>query len=342
MRPLPSLTPRRAQTGLSLVELMIAIALGLLILAGLTTIFVNSSRARDEVEKANQQIENGRYAMQVLSEDLRLSGFLGEFDISAAAIATPTSKPDACATVLADLKAAMPLHIQGYDDGADAPTCLSDLKANTDIIVIRRASTCVAGSTDCAAVTTGAPYFQASLCMNATELLAASSASYYRLDTNTANLDRHKRDCTTVADLRRYITRIYYIANNDVGSDGIPTLKRAELGAGGFSIVPIAEGVENLQLDYGIDTNNDGQPDVYSSDPDTYNSCAGVVCVDNWRNVMAVKINLLARNTQKSAGFSDSKTYTLGATTVGPFNDSYKRHAYVGSVRLTNPAGRRE
>src|SRR5688572_24963346 len=84
--------------GFTLIELMIAITISLIVLAALTAMFVTSSRARDEITRANQQIENGRYALQVLSDDLRLAGYysghvvLGE--------ATPGAIPDACFTAM--------------------------------------------------------------------------------------------------------------------------------------------------------------------------------------------------------------------------------------------------
>jgi type IV pilus assembly protein PilW len=88
---------------------------------------------------------------------------------------------------------------------------------------------------------------------------------------------------------------------------------------------------------------------VYTADPDSYNGCAGTpsICVGYWRNTVAAKINVLARNTTTTQGYVDSKAYTLGlnadgvtANTVGPFNDAYKRHAYELVVKLNNPAGR--
>ena len=54
---------RRAQQGLSLLELMIALTIGLGLLAGLTSVFVNSSRSHTELARASQQIENGRFAI---------------------------------------------------------------------------------------------------------------------------------------------------------------------------------------------------------------------------------------------------------------------------------------
>src|SRR3546814_18877080 len=75
---------------------MVAITLSLLVLASLTAIFISSMRARDEVERANQQVESGRYAAQLLMDDLQMAGYYGEFDIALAGITTPATKPDPC------------------------------------------------------------------------------------------------------------------------------------------------------------------------------------------------------------------------------------------------------
>jgi type IV pilus assembly protein PilW len=157
----------------------------------------------------------------------------------------------------------------------------------------------------------------------------------FRLDTDTTKLDRQQRDCATLAVTRPYLTRIYFIDSNNAPGDAIPTLKLADLGAGGWALVPIAEGIQNLQMEYGVDTNNDGAADSAMGDPGS---------VANWSNVVSVKINLLARNSTVSSGYTDTKTYTLGPANpaVGPFNDGYKRHVFQSEVRLNNPAGRRE
>ena len=79
----------------------------------------------------------------------------------------------------------------------------------------------------------------------------------------------------------------------------------------------------------------------------TANTLNSVKC---WLRTYAVKINLLARNVEKSPGHTDSKTYTLGRKADGTSNvfpasgtyaDMYKRHAYNAAVRLDNPSGRR-
>ena len=334
---------------------MVTIALGMIVVVTLVDVFIKSSQSRHETERSGRQIENGHYAMQVLTDDLRHAGYFAEFKPDV--LATPAIKPDPCATDIASLKQALPLHIQGYDvpAGLAIPSCLSDVRSGTDIVVVRRTSTCVRGSADCDGAVPGTPYFQASLCGGATELASANTADWYTLDTVDGNLTRTQRNCVTGSDIRRYLTRIYFVANNDLAGDGIPTLKRAELsdnGAGGtaFKIVPLVEGVENLQVEYGIDTDNDGGPDVFTADPDNY-ACVGAACVTNWRNVMAVRVNLLVRNTETTPEYVDTKVYLLGRKADGTDNvipangtgygDAFKRHVYQGEIRINNAALRR-
>ena len=173
--------------------------------------------------------------------------------------------------------------------------------------------------------------------------------AHFVLDSDTTLLIKTALNCATQADYRRYLTHIYFVANNNVGSDGIPTLKRAELGAAGFTIVPLVEGIETIQFEYGIGTTaNSAQVTAYTADPDTWNACAGATCLFNWTHTYAVKVNLLARNVERSPGHTDTKTYSLasdGSTLAGtPFSspdDRYKRHVYVATVRAINIANRK-
>jgi len=369
--------------GFTLIEFMIAMTLSLLVLAALTAAFVANSRSRTEIEKANEQIENGRFALQILIDDLETAGFLSQFNIAIALgaetpLVPPAAKPNPCLTTLAGLRAAMPMHIQGYDSpaalGTDLDDCLAGVSPRTDIVVVRRTATCVSGAANCAPVA-GAPYFQASLCSSPTELGSPDASAYYRLDTVVGNLNLNQRDCATSADLRQYLVHIYFVATDNEPGDGIPTLKRAELVAAtgvpadDFVVMPLAHGIQNLQLEYGIDTDGDGAPNVFTSSPDTYDAPGGAAgpfadcaahaseCVSNWGNVMALRLNLLARNTTPTRDYVDSKVYRLGLNDNGTprcaldanndgtceaFGDGVKRHVYQTSVRLNNPAGRRE
>lgn len=349
--------PMHRQRGFTLVEIMVAAVIGLMVLAAMTTMFVSNSQSQSEVEKSNRQIENGRYAVQLLSDELRNAGYYGEFDPTP--LTLPAAVPDPCSVVVADLKAALPLYVQGYDNAAAGQlNCVPDVRVGTDMIVVRHASSCLTSDPDCEINSAGAPLFQAALCGNLSELGSGSSADFYALGATAADMTRHQRDCTatagsgTPAVVRYLAIHIYFVANNDNAGDGIPTLKRAEIvnngGTLSVAIVPLAEGIENLQLEYGIDANNNGAADAYSSDPAGYNGCAAIPCaLTNWTSVVSAKVHVLARNIEQSSGYTDSKSYVLGdnadgtPNVIAAANDHYKRHAFDATVVLSNPAGRK-
>ena len=341
--------------GFSLVELMVTIAIGMLIVASMAILLSNNSRSRTETEKTSLKIENGRYAIEAMAGEIQNAGYYAEFDPRG--LTLPATKPDACATDAAGVAAGMRLHVQGYNDvSTSVLSCLSDVRAGTDILVVRRVSGCVAGVGDCAALGTGNLAFQASSCGAAGELGSASVSDHYKLSATTSTLTLTKYDCATLAEVRRFHVRIYYIANNDRAGDGIPTLKRAELSNGAFVAVSLVQGVENLQIEYGLDllpaTLADGAVDVYTPAPDLYNGCAAAVCVQQWASVVTAKISVLARNRELTAGHTDAKTYVLGRNadgtnaasgtdkTVGPVGDAYKRSVFQSLVRFYGPAGR--
>jgi len=347
-----TLPTRRSMAGLSLVELMVGITLGLLILAGLASVFANTSRSRTELERSSRQIENGRYAMEILGDDLRTAGFYGEFSVNT--LAVPAALPDPCSTDPTVWAQAIRVAVQGYDAGASAPTCMpADVQPNTDIIVVRRAAGCEAGVAGCAAATSQQAFFQAAKCGTQ---VAATNTSYI-LNKNGSTFDRQLKDCATAAGMRRYFVNIYYISTNNGQGTTIPTLKRLELNdtSDGFNQVALVEGIQQMNLEYGVDYTGpvacspDGQPDAWTADPTSFvpTGCAGSAVI-NWSNVVAARINILARNTEASAGYTDNKTYTLGldasgnAVTVTSPNDNYHRHVYNTVVRLVNVSQRRE
>ena len=65
-------------TGFGLIELMIALALGTVIILGVTTLFSDSSRALNDVNRAGRQLENSLYAIDLLAKELSLVDYWGE------------------------------------------------------------------------------------------------------------------------------------------------------------------------------------------------------------------------------------------------------------------------
>ncbi|HSH54554.1 MAG TPA: PilW family protein, partial [Methylotenera sp.] len=318
--------------------------------SALATLFVSQSKTRMELDKENRMIDNGRYALDLLSENLSMAGFYGEYDPSS--LALPALPNDPCSNTASEIQESLRLHVQGYDASdliseiTSPPDCVAEtIKDGSDILVIRRAQTTAIAEAGAVDNTT---YLQVSLCtptsgLNENSFILATAPSTYNLSTKT---------CTAAnsgpsADLRRFLVQIYYIDSNNQPDDGIPTLKMAELSTNNtFVSTPLVEGIEYMQVDYGIDgvdTDADGIIDdnIDGVADGTYVSCSAC-SADQWSHVVSVKINIIARNLEPSKDYTDVKTYTLGtAGNVTPA-DSFRRHAYTQVIRLTNPAGRRE
>jgi len=338
------------QRGLTLIEFMVSIVLGMIIVAALATLIADQSVNRAEVDRAGRLIENGRYGVRALADDLQLAGYWGELNgvPSSTALA---ALPDPCSLVLADVTDASQLHIQGYNAPASAsvPTCISNQLSGTDILVVRHVDT---DTTSLAALTAGQYYVQTGLNAAGTAFTATINIGSADAATNATNFPLLKKDKVTAANVRKMVVRIYYVAKCSVESGGscdsgdggnpMPTLKMLELSAASgapawASAITIAEGIENMQVDYGLDTNADGAPDGDDVDGSALTHL-------NMGDVMAMKVYLLARSLEKSPGFSDEKTYVLGtAGTITPAtaDRGYKRHVFVQSVRLVNPSARR-
>lgn len=328
-------------------ELMISLTIGLVLLAGVTTLIVKQSSTRDELDKSSRQIENGRYAIQLLRDDIEHAGFYGEYSPPATTVYNEAVDPCvADNTGWVPATPEVPVGIFGYAGAAADPSCVTNRKAGTAILVIRR----TASDEPIASATAGTTYLQVSRC-DQDPLVSPFVMA-------TSDFSLRKKDCLTPALLRKYIVRIYYVSTCNVcgtGGDTVPTLKVREFVNGAVTTLPLAEGIEDMQFDYGVDTTGDGAPDSYHIPP-----LAG-----QWRNVMAVRVNVLARNNDPTVGYVDAKSYRLsGISTVaavGPFNAApytlspacggtasypqlcnYKRHAFNQLVRVINPSGRRE
>ena len=345
---------RRIGRGFTLVELMVAITLGLFLLIGLISLLVSTVISRSELDKSSRQIDNGRYALQLLSEDIQLAGFVGA--PSGAAFANVV--PVACPASIADLGYAATtspgtssVPLPTYQPGS-TPTCIDHVMSGTAMMVVTRAST---NAVSVASAVAGERYLQMSNCANDTLPFAVAAGSA------TASFTLMQKDClsSNLAPLRKIVQHIYYVSSCNVcGTDTTPTLKMAEYVNGAMTVTPLVEGIENLQLDYGIDMDANGSPDCYTSNPSnppaaeiavavcpqTTPAYDWTVAATNWANVMTVRIHVLARNTEASGGWTDGRTYDMGLAvpSAGPFKDAVKRHVYSTVARLYNSSGQRE
>jgi type IV pilus assembly protein PilW len=359
----------RRQAGLTIVEFMVAIVIGMLLVAAIATLIANQSGNRAEVDRAGRIIENGRFALSSMATDVQMAGYWGELNSDPTVpshLTTSDGLPGPCnltvsgADPVDSLESAMGVAVQGYNSLSSLPStlsgCVSNYKTGTDILVVRRLDPDTTDvektnpdgsiSMDLTKLTRGQVYVQTGLdgSLSLKYKMAAADPS-----SNATTFNLTKKTTTSLASIRKYVMHIYYISKCSVevsgsctnadGGSPIPTLKRMDLGVASnspaLSKITIAEGIENMQIDYGKDTDTDGMPNGVDTNGATFG-------VQDWTNVMSLKIYLLARSTETSPGYTDTKTYSLGSAGAAPAtNDGYKRHVFVQSVRLVNPSMRR-
>jgi type IV pilus assembly protein PilW len=362
-------------SGFSLVELLVALVISGILLAAIAELFVNITDTNREMAKTNSQIENARYAMQFLGSDLVHAGYWGGFvpewdDLAFYDAPTdyPAALPDPCAAfgtwtaAYADQILGLPVQVYNATPGS-CGSIISNKAANTDIVVVRHAETCVAGVPGCQ---TGASdlelFFQVSNCAAEIDV-----GSYYALDPNSLPLT--ELDCTTLESKRRFVQNLYYIRDYSVvAGDGIPTLMRSELRLVGGTIEhqpvqALVEGIERFSVEVGLDLVSDSgdavpvapgaitwaNPSKFDSPtnrgdgvPETYVSCGAGCNVYQLANVVTVRLNVLARANEPSPGYVDNKSYTLAGVTQTGLPAGYKRHVFSQVIRINNVSGRRE
>jgi type IV pilus assembly protein PilW len=339
-----------ASRGMTLVELLVAVALGMMVLTALIALYGNVSRTNHEMAKTNQLIENGRFAMQLLQDDVALAGFWGSIDsLSATAVPNPclaSANWPADPAQLAEYKSnLMSVPVQGYADASALAACgVTGVVAKSDVLVVRHANACVAGA-GCDGGSDTGPHLQVSACRTdappepayLVEVPAVLDARPVRL---------RAKDCATEVPRRKMVVNIYYVAN---GATGVPTLMRVTFNNGAFSAPQaLVDGIEAFRVEYGVDSlGSNGlaitDTNLPDGNADTYVSCPAAGCaLADLGNVVSVKLYLLSRNLEPTGGHVDSKSYALGPLAVAASNDSYKRHAFSTTVRLVNPSSRRE
>lgn len=69
----------RPSRGLTLIELMVAMAIGLVLVLSMLVLYVNIARNQAQLGNTGRQVENGKFALQLLQDDVRHAGFWGDY-----------------------------------------------------------------------------------------------------------------------------------------------------------------------------------------------------------------------------------------------------------------------
>lgn len=310
---------RLRPSGFSLIELIVSLGLGLFLIA----IMINSTsavlRLGRTVEQTGEVAETSRYLSNLLNTELRLAGFFGQIEYRA----DPSALlPDICAGPLAaGPNNAIAFPVQGLGNiSAGQRLCGGDqLLEGSDVLLIRRAGTST--ETLGGKLTAAQHYIQAT----PSEFIVATGA-------NQSSLNLYQANGVTAAPVRAWHQTIYYVSADN-------TFKRRRFYRGKLSpSEPLAEGIDDFQLVYGIDRSGNGIANAQNQQP-AFVDMPG--SPQDWANTVAVEFYLLISSTEISSAFRETQSYSYADKTDLVFEDNKIRRLVKGFAPLENISGRR-
>ncbi|MFM5427924.1 PilW family protein [Aeromonas veronii] len=320
--------------GFTLVEWLVAMLLGLFLLAGVFTVFVMSRSSSEDAFDQSELQENGRLAIRLISQDIKWAGFFGAYtgqstqvgsSLSLSTGSTILSASD-CLDERSVGSLPSPLGpIRGLwvsrvsaSKGLSGFTCIDTnyRVANSDVISIKRL--------------VGRP-IPASEGLDTNRFYMAANSQEARVIKGSET--RPLFGANNESQIWEYQHYIYYLSQED----GIPVLRKRYLTVnGGSSLIggAMAEGVEHMILMFGIDDSviPDGHIDRYLS--------ADQMAAQSWNEgrVLGVRLFLLIRAAKESARYKNNNTYQLGnLPPIKGNGDGYRRLLLESSIALRNP-----
>ena len=214
------------QAGFSLLELLLAAALGVLICWAMLDINAGALRGMKNIQRNQQVYESGRLLLDILRSEVRLAGFFGRVGARKPAL---SERPELCFRFSSgDANTVFNAPIDGLDNApAGSRGCGGkQLLPGSDVLLIRYADT-----RDATAIEARRDYVQAT-----PKTLALIRHNDIRADGLT--------DCCQ--DFRAYHQQLFFVTEDRV-------FRRKRWRRGGFSASePLAEGVDNFQVVYAL------------------------------------------------------------------------------------------
>jgi type IV pilus assembly protein PilW len=315
---------RCRQQGLTLVELMVALAIGSFLIIGAVQIYNQSREAFVVNESIARVQETAQFAMDTIESDLRMASNWGRNSRPLAVegrsvdgIANPLnlSAPTACGDSWAlDLALAIDGNNNTYALGCGGT---GTVQTFSDVVTIRRASV------QPAPLQAGRLQIQSTRVQGQLLDDGALPGEFTAANSSTHNLLVHS----------------YYVAQTSDLMPGVPTLRRKTLASvGGAPVIQdqeVAHGVENVQLQLGVDVNQDNAVDRYVN-PDTRIHDPSHSDYIPGARVLAARIWLVVRSVTPEPGVIDTNTYRPGDVDLGTPNDNFRRMQVSKTILLRN------
>lgn len=340
-----NVTTINIQRGLTLVELMVALALSLVLMGGAFVLFSANKTTYQMQEGVSLLQESGRYAINQIRADLQKAGYGGclspqDSPVISVLVSNPPAYLDA-------ISAGSP--ISGQDDVSTVSVGGKAVLDGTDVIDIRgplrssmsyvdgkifpQQSITVTGNSTGFATN---EYLMIADCGGADIFRASSVTPNGGADPTTvighddtvntlATLSRKFGADSVVMELFIYSYFIADTGRTSSAGDPILALYRED---GSNNPQEILEGVENLQITYGLDTDADNEVDSFLE----------ADAVSDWSEVVDVRVSLLVNSVEASAQTESDYIYLpVGSTSVSPDAGDYRmRQEFASVINLRN------
>ena len=335
MTAAPRRLPFRRESGLSLIELMVALVIGLFLIVGAVSVYQQARNAYRTTEAVARIQETARYAFDVLEPEIRMASYWG-FNSRAEYIEGRAVPGAGTPAELAAYALKLPTcgdnfainldeYLAGRDDNYTL-TCQAFQNAphaGSDVLIVRRAAEQQSESIDA-----GRLYLQTSR-LRGTLFVPGSDCADVDACTEIPAGYAPPQSRTHELDVSAY-----YVADNSTDRPGFPSLRRKRLAAltaaNIFRDEEVVPGVEDLQVRFGVDTNGDTNVDQYV-DPGAVPAGAAVISATVWLRVRAEEPDFTYRDT-------DSYQYAdMGAAWTPDADESrFRRLVATKTIQLRN------
>jgi type IV pilus assembly protein PilW len=327
-------TRKHRHYGMSLIEVMVALGIGTFLIVGAFTVYLQS-RSTYEVNASIARLqENGRYFFDVVEPDIRMASHFGLTTRGAAVAgqATPTQPASPLAPArdcgnnwTVDLASAVEGSNNGYRFACPA---VGTAASTADTLVIRRASVRPVDRLD----------------ENTLYVRSArnGTAALFRGTTVPAGF------ATRGSATHELVVNGYYVSRNsslDTPGNPVPALRRKFLrnGASGGPVVADQEvlpGVEDMQVEFGVDTDPPGASDHgvvnrYVAPDDAILDETHAAFLPHAR-ILSIRIWLRIRSEQREAGLAPGAGFAYADQSGGPIDDGFRRIVVSKTIVLRN------
>jgi len=339
--------------GLSLIELLVALAIGAVLIFGATQVYVDSRNAYGVNETVGRLQESARYALTMLESDVRMANYWGLVKGAAAldgsswaneAAATSSVAAGGAANVCGNNFAVdVSVPVTGFNNryvlsatqtsGCDSLSGWTTTPvATADTLVIRHASVTPTNAAN-----------------NVLQVCTSRMNGFLMSDGGAANPCPDSNPATLLVNrthsVNNMVVDAYYVDQNSDQRAGLPSLRRkrlcidtATVVCGGVSFVDeeVIAGVEDMQVQFGIETDAAVAPDAVAQryvDPESVPAGAQIVAVRLW---------LLVRADEQETGFKDGRAYSYGDKSnvaIAAANQGFRRLLVSRTIQLRNAVG---